>query len=131
MLQEHTASERTPPCARGAYPNQKELLPYEALRTHIVRFLGPKTVLDRAVGLFQALGLWTTTEDSEKLEHGPRTSSAWFPSSFGLGVGGQSCSNFLASTEGGPVRPDLGTQAQLGRTSVASAPKFRGAPRTS
>ena len=36
--------------------------------------------------------------DSKKLEYGPVTIYAGFPSSLGFGVGGQSYSNFLAST---------------------------------
>ena len=35
---------------------------------------------------------------SKKLEHGPRTTFAGLPSSLAFGVGGQSYSNFLAST---------------------------------
>ena len=36
--------------------------------------------------------------DSRKLEYGPGTTYAvFFPSSLGFRVGGQSCSNFLAS----------------------------------
>ena len=41
------------------------------------------------------------TVDSEKLGYGPRTISAVFPSSQAFGVGGQSFSNFLASTARG------------------------------
>ena len=37
------------------------------------------------------------TEDFNKLVYGPRATHAGFPSSVGLGVGGQSYSNFLAS----------------------------------
>ena len=36
--------------------------------------------------------------DSKKLEDGLGTIHAGFPSSLGVGVGGQSCSTFLAST---------------------------------
>ena len=36
--------------------------------------------------------------DSKKLEYGPRTISAGFPSCLGFEVGGASYSNFLAST---------------------------------
>ena len=36
--------------------------------------------------------------DSTNLEYGPATICADVPSSLGLGVRGQSCSNFLAST---------------------------------
>ena len=36
--------------------------------------------------------------DSKKLEYEPGTIYAGFLSSLGFGVGGESCSNFLAST---------------------------------
>ena len=39
-----------------------------------------------------------TTVDSKELEHGPGRIYASLPSSLGLGLGGQSHSNFLAST---------------------------------
>ena len=41
---------------------------------------------------------FSCTVDSKKLEYGPGAIYAGFPSSLGFGVGGQSCSNFLAST---------------------------------
>ena len=40
--------------------------------------------------------------DSKNLEDGPRTIYAGVPSSLGFGVGGQSYSNFLASTAWSP-----------------------------
>ena len=58
---------------------------------------------------------WTTdgpifkpiTVDSKKLEYGPGTKYAGLPSSLGFGAGGQSYSNFLASTVEllGPLGP--------------------------
>ena len=43
------------------------------------------------------LGFQECTVDSKKLEHGCRKIYAGFPSFLGFGVGGWSCSNFLAS----------------------------------
>ena len=43
----------------------------------------------------------SATVDSQQLEYGPGRIYAGFPSSLGFGVGGQSYSNFLASTVAG------------------------------
>ena len=75
----------------------------------------------RILGYFNPL--WSTSRallhiifwaavDSEKLEYGPGTICADFPSSLGFGAGGQSYSNFLASTVLG--FPDIAFMPILG-----------------
>ena len=54
-------------------------------------------------GLQLASMLSRRTVDSKKLEYGPGTIYAGFPSSLGFGVGGQSYSKFPASTVVSPL----------------------------
>ena len=64
------------------------------------RFVGIDINMDEHVDIYQNIDMDTELDavDSKKLEYGPGTICAGFPSSLGFGLGGQSCSDFLACT---------------------------------
>ena len=71
-----------------------------ALRPQHLRLGGPGLVIStrRILTTGTTLLLFTATVDSKKLENGPETVYAGFPSSLGFGFAGPSYSSFLAST---------------------------------